>query len=263
MLLAQISDTHINAPGNPPVAGAEPAAALRRAVDFLNAFDPAPDAVIATGDLVDRGSVEEYVALRAELDRLRPPLYLIPGNHDSREGIRAIFPDHGYLPASGFLHYVIQDWPLRLVALDTLVPGQPNGELCKERLEWVDARLGEAPEQPTLILMHHPPFKSGIETMDGMRCKGGSKLGAIVERHPQVERVVCGHIHRPMTIRWHGSTVVTAPSTVVQMELELRPGARGGHIHEPPGCLLHLWRPKVGLVTHVTAIGSYPGTSSV
>ena len=141
---------------------------------------------VATGDLVDAGTEAEYAYLRALLAPLDMPVYVIPGNHDARDALRSAFADDGYLPAKGpFLQYAIEDFPVRILALDTLVPGAPGGRLCAERLAWLEARLAEAPQRPTVILMHHPPFETGILHMDAMNCAGGEALGQVIARHPQ------------------------------------------------------------------------------
>src|SRR4249920_2791088 len=141
MLMAQISDMHLKPPGELLYKRVDTAGFLRRAVAHLNALDPAPDLVLATGDLVDGGKREEYALLREVLGPLKMPVYLIPGNHDAREAMREVFADHSYLPPSGFLQYTIEDRPVRLIALDTLEPGKSWGELCEERLDWLEARL--------------------------------------------------------------------------------------------------------------------------
>src|SRR5215471_6766790 len=126
MLVAQITDMHILAEGklfhSPRRAipvGAEAgwsfidtAAYLSRAIAELNRLRPRPDIIVMTGDLTDHGVAEEYANLRAILAAAEMPVYVIPGNHDSREGLRATFADDGYLPVEGFLHYVVEGWPL-------------------------------------------------------------------------------------------------------------------------------------------------------
>jgi 3',5'-cyclic-AMP phosphodiesterase len=257
MLIAQITDTHISTPGSVNDRYFRTPEHLERAVAHLNRLVPRPDVVLATGDLVERGEPEEYVRLRAILDRLAMPLYVIPGNHDSREHLARAFADRGYLPTRGeFLHYTVEEWPVRLVGLDTQVPGQPGGALCPERLAWLDARLGEAPAQPTLVFMHHPPFVTGLAAMDGMGLEGKEALSAVVRRHPQVERIACGHVHRPMTRRFAGTVATTCPATAHQIALELRPAERLSVVMEPPACTLHLWLgADAGLVSHVSMIG--------
>jgi Icc protein len=112
---------------------------------------------------------------------LTMPVYLIPGNHEDRRALVAEFPDHSYLPRDGgFLQYVVERYPVRLVALDTIVPGKGGGLMCGERLQWLDARLREAPARPTMIFMHHPPFRTGIARMDALGLDNAEALGEVI-----------------------------------------------------------------------------------
>src|ERR1044072_3398575 len=191
MLIAQISDMHVKPPGELLYKRIDTAGFLERAVAHVMALDPSPDIVLATGDLVDGGKPEEYALLRRLLAPLSMPVYLIPGNHDARDAMRAAFPDHAYLPKSGFLQYVIEDLPVRLIDLDTLVPGKGHGALCDERLGWLEARLGES-DRPTVLFMHHPPFDCGIDAFDDMKVnEGGERLAAVVARPGTVHRGTC------------------------------------------------------------------------
>lgn len=258
MLVAQITDTHITAPGKLAYGVVDTISGLERAVTALNRMCPTPDIAVLTGDLVDLGDPAEYAYLRTLLAPLRMPLFVIPGNHDAREPLREAFIADGYLPRQGFLNYVIEDRPLRIVALDTVVPGQVEGELCRDRLAWIDQTLAAAPERPTLILMHHPPFATGIDPMDRIGLSGGADFAEIVGRHPQVERILCGHVHRAIDRRFAGTIAGTAPSTAHQSFLDLRPGEPLTFAFEPPGYQLHLWREDAGLVTHTAVIGDWP-----
>jgi 3',5'-cyclic AMP phosphodiesterase CpdA len=259
MIIAQITDTHIRPAGRLAYRKVDTTAYLTRAVQHLLGLDPRPDVVVATGDLVDAGRPDEYRRLRALLTPLTMPVYLVPGNHDDRGALREVFADHAYLPRTGFVQYVVEGFPVRLVALDTLVPGQPGGLLCAERLAWLDARLAEAPERPTLIFMHHPPFRTGIHHMDAMGLAGGDAMRDVVARHRQVEAVVCGHLHRPIQVRWGGTIASTAPSTAHQVALDLRDHGPAEFVLEPPACQLHVWTPGVGLVSHTSYVGDFDG----
>ena len=257
MLIAQISDMHINERGSAGISSADAIANLEACVARLNALDPSPDLVLATGDLAKDGTPGEYATLREILAPLRPPLYLIPGNHDIREPLSEAFADADYLPAGGALmRYTIEEYPVRLIALDTVVPKAPHGLMDAERLGWLEARLAEAPERPTIVFMHHPPFKVGIKMMDGMRCSGGAGLGAILAANGQVERVLCGHLHRAVHVRFHGTTASASPSTAAQLVLDLSGGVDPTSIwsDEPPAFMLHLWQPEAGLASHVVQI---------
>jgi 3',5'-cyclic AMP phosphodiesterase CpdA len=262
MLIAQISDMHVKAAGELLYRRIDTSHHLARAVAHINALDPLPDIVIATGDLVEGGRPEEYAHLRRLLAPLRSAVHLIPGNHDARDALRQAFPDHAYLPATGFLQYVIEHLPVRLVALDTLVPGKGFGGLCAERLDWLEARLDES-TRPTILFMHHPPFPCGIDAFDGIGMNDGrERLADIVRRHGNVERVMCGHVHRPVHVRWAGTMASIGPSTAHQATLDLRRAAPLSMRMEPPGVALHLWQDGHGLVTHMSYTGTYDGPPS-
>jgi 3',5'-cyclic AMP phosphodiesterase CpdA len=259
MLIAQISDMHVTAEGTLLYERIDTAGYLERAVAYVLGLEPRPDVVIATGDLVDGGKPEEYERLRRLLAPLPMPVYVVPGNHDAREPLRAAFADRGYLPREGFLQYTVEGPPVRLIGLDTLVPGKPYGALCEERLGWLAARLDERRDVPTLLFLHHPPFDCGIEAFDRFRLnEGDAALAELVRRHGNVERVTCGHVHRPIQRRWAGSLASIAPSTAHQATLDLQAGAPLSMMMEPPAIALHL-RTGGGLVTHVSYIGAFDG----
>lgn len=258
MLIAQISDTHITPEGALAFGHIDTSAFLARAVDHIVHLDPRPDVVLGTGDLVDGGTEAEYARLRHLLSPLPMPVYLIPGNHDDREALRRAFADHAYMPRDGFIQYVVDDGPLRLIAIDTLIPGKPGGRVDADRLGWLDARLAAAPTKPTMIFMHHPPFKTAIDYMDGIGLEGADAMADVVRGHPQVERVVCGHLHRSIQSRWAGTLAMTAPGTAHQVCLDVRQDVGLSLTLEPPGYALHLWRDGLGLVSHVANVGEFP-----
>ena len=260
MLIAQVTDTHIKAAGKLAYRKVDSADKLANCVAHLNALDPRPDVVLLTGDLVDLGRAEEYALLREILAPLHMPLYVIPGNHDERGALRRAFTDHVYLPQTGeFLHYTVEDFPLRLIGLDTVVPGEPRGELCAQRLAWLEDQLKRAPQRPTVLFMHHPPFLTGLANMDWQNCHNADALGALVERQRQVMRILCGHVHRPIHLPWHGVATSIAPSPSHSCAFDLKADASHDFVLEPPTCELHHWREGVGLVSHLTFIGDYGG----
>jgi 3',5'-cyclic-AMP phosphodiesterase len=260
MLIAQLTDTHIKPSGRLAYRRVDTASCLRRAVAQVAGLTRQPDVVLVTGDLVDAGLPEEYALLRSILDELPRPYYVIPGNHDERRALAAGFRDHAYLPQDGeFLHYVVDDHKLRLIGLDSIVPGEPGGAMCAKRCAWLAARLGEAPDRPTVVFVHHPPFKTGIEHMDAMRLADEERFAALIRRHPQVVRVLCGHVHRAIQAPFAGTTASIAPSTAHQVALDLRPQGPSAFVLEPPGFQLHLYEEHTGLVTHTAVIGDFAG----
>jgi 3',5'-cyclic AMP phosphodiesterase CpdA len=260
MLIGQISDLHIKANGKLSYRVVDTAGMLARCVDHVLALKQRPDVLLVTGDLVDFGRPEEYATLKALLAPLPMPYYLIPGNHDERGALRDAFPEHGYLRQwEPFVQYAIDDWPVRIVALDTVIPGKSGGELCSERLAWLDATLAAAPGSPTVVIMHHPPFETGIGHMDDIGLDGSKALAAVIGRHPNVERVLCGHIHRPIQMRFAGTIASVCPSPAHQVALDLAPDAPSRFVMEPPAYQIHQWSAETGVVSHTAFIGEFAG----
>lgn len=251
MIIAQLSDPHIGSDGSAP--------ALGRAVEHLMRMPARPDVVLVTGDCTDNGSPDEYARLRELLRPLTMPVYVIPGNHDDRRQLLAVFGAQAPAALEGFVQYAVDGWPVRLIALDTNIPGQGGGALGAARLAWLEQRLAEAPDQPSLIFMHHPPFATGLTPFDqiGLAAEDAAGLGAIIARHPQVERIVAGHVHTTMLRRFHGTLAMTAPSTKQHLLPDFNQPERVVVVLEPPGCLLHVWRPAAGLLSYTSLFGEH------
>ena len=259
-LLAQLSDPHIKANGAPLLGRIDTAGMLRACVESVLALTHRPDAVVITGDLTDLGTPDEYGFLRGLLEPLVMPLYLIPGNHDDRGALREAFRDHGYLGQSqSFIQYVIEDHPLRIVALDTVVPRASGGELCAERLEWLERTLAQSRDKPAVVVMHHPPFRTFIEGMDAMGLRDPQPFAEVIKAHPQVEAVLCGHVHRPITVRFAGTVASIAPSTAHHIALDLESGAPLRYAMEPAAFRVHAYLPGAALVTHTVYVGEFAG----
>jgi len=257
MLIAQITDTHVSTPGSRPDRFYDTAGHLARAVRHLNALKP--DLVLHTGDCVDVGTEDEYAVFRQVMAPLQAPCFMVPGNHDRREAMRRALRADGYLPAEGFLQYTVEGLPLRLIGLDTLVEGETRGWLCQERLGWLEARLAEAPERPTLVFMHHPPFRTGLARMDEFGLEGADGLAEILGRHRQVLHLLGGHLHRAIVAGFGGTVATTSPATAHQIALELPPSPRLAVTMEPPAVTLLLWDAAAGtLAHHLSYVEDYP-----
>lgn len=261
-LIAQISDMHVKARGALSYRVVDTARFLRAAIAHIMALKQRPDIVVATGDLADGGKPEEYALLRELLAELDMPVYMIPGNHDERGHLRAAFPDHAHLgQGDEFIQYVIDAHPLRIVALDTVIPGASGGELCEKRLGWLATQLRARQDAPTVVLMHHPPFKTLIGHMDeiGLANASSLKLKCVLANHPQVLAVLCGHLHRPIETVWRGILMSTSPSPAHQITLDLAPDAPACFMMEPPAIRLHAWSAADGWLSHTSYIGKFDG----
>lgn len=262
MILCQLTDLHIRAPGRLAYGRVDTNRFFIQAIEELAALSPAPDAYLLTGDLTDFGRADEYATLAAGIARLGRPAYLLPGNHDERTGLRAAFPSHSYLfaeqqNAAGFIQYRIDLNGTALVALDTVVPQQSHGMLDAERLAWLADHLDHT--TPTIIAMHHPPFVTGIAHMDRIGLlQGAPELEALLAKHHNIERVLCGHLHRSIQARFANTFASTCPSPAHQVALDLNADGASAYRMEPPGYQLHAW---LGgrLVTHTAVFGAYAG----
>ncbi len=256
MLIAQITDCHIVEPGGLVADRVDPAAALRRAIDVINALRPLPDLVLATGDLVNDGRPAQYDHLMHLLGELDVGIVLpCPGNHDDRGELRRRFSD--VLPSGGPDHpidYVVDEQPVRLIGLDTVIPGRHDGQLTAAQMAWLDGRLRMAPDRPTVIFQHHPPFRSDIPWMD-RECGfvGGSLEAGVLAAHDHVEAVVCGHLHRSIHRRFGGTVASTWPSTGPQLSLDLVEGPPR-YTSEPAAIALHRFVDGAGLSSHLVPI---------
>lgn len=265
-LLAQITDLHLREPGQLAYGRLDTAPYLTAAVQTVLELRQRPDAVVFTGDLTDFGRPAEYAHLAerlAPLEEAGIPFFLMPGNHDDRAALRRGFGSHRYLGEAGYLQYTVplgEPGELRLVALDTVHAGHSEGRLCAERLQWLDDTLRRHAGEPIVVAMHHPPFRTLIGHMDEMGLvQGAGELSEILSAHRNVERIVCGHLHRTIYARFAGTVASTAPSPAHQVCLDLASDAPAAWALEPPGLHLHAWTAPGCLVTHVAAIGRFPG----
>jgi 3',5'-cyclic-AMP phosphodiesterase len=243
MLIAQITDIHIGfEPGNHEEFNRK---RLDATIDALLALKRRPDMMLATGDLTDLGTEQSYEWLLEGLSRCPWPIYPIPGNHDVRETFLRAFPN---TPTSdGFIQYEVEADELRIIMLDTLEEGRHGGSFCERRAAWLDARLSEQPNRPTMLVSHHPPTEIGIAWMSAAsREPWVLRFAEVVQKHKQVVRLIAGHIHRPIFTSWAGTTLSVTPSTAPQVALDLRPinstpDGRDMIIAEPPAYALHEW----------------------
>ncbi len=259
MLIAHITDTHITEPGKKAYGIADTAANLARCVDHINTLEPQPDLVLITGDITYAGILEEAQHGARLLNKLHSPFYIIPGNHDDRTTLWSAFSrEQCPAPNQDFLHYVIEGYPIRLIGVDS-VDDAPGGRICPTRAAWLDARLAEEKEQPTIIFMHHPPVKCGVLETDEDGFAGVERLGDIVEKYSNIERILCGHIHLETHVRWRGTVVCTAPSTGLRLGLDLTLKRPSEFYLDAPGYQLHFWHPEQHLVSHTIYVRDMKG----
>lgn len=242
-VIVQLSDPHLRA--DMP----ERAEALARAVDGVLALGVQPIAVVLSGDVADLGEPAAYAVARREVERCGAPVVVLPGNKDDRAALRAAFA----LPGAGAerVHSVLGAGGLRIVACDTQIPGELAGDLD---VDWLRECLAEDSVTPTLIAMHHPPYRVGVTAMDEIGLPAGQRaaLDALLHDAPAVLRVVAGHVHRASFGTVGGVPACTCPSVSFALALDL---AQGGlsPAAEPAGFLVHQLVDG-DLVTHVVPV---------
>lgn len=235
-MLAQLSDLHICDEWE----GVDPVARLERVVDAVRALPNRVDAVLVSGDLTDDGCEAGYLRARRLLERLDAPLHVIPGNHDDRRRLREAFD----LPGSGDepVNYSTTVGQLRIVAFDSIVPGQDAGAFGPEQLLWLDEELGRDRGAPTLLALHHSPLPTGILEWDAINLTPADReaLAEVVARHPQLRLIAGGHLHRTAVGALAGCPVFSAPSACLQV----RPDFETNEVEfvGPSGFALHVLR---------------------
>lgn len=261
MLLAQISDLHITGGDALAYDVVDTTTAARRTVAYLEKLTPAPDLMLVTGDVTDDGSKEAYATARDILRNVAAPLLVVPGNHDHKERLQQAFGQQTACTdmVAGRLCCQFMLPPFMLVGVDSAIPGKHGGGLPPEVLEWLDQILHDGQGMPTVVFMHHPPFAVGIGNMDAETFVGREALEEVLSRHQHVVRLLTGHVHRPLLRQFGGTLAAGAPSTAMQLALDLTADAPSQFVMEPGGVALHFCPdPKAARPELVTHFGLLP-----
>lgn len=254
MIIAQISDTHI-ALDSPD--------ADQRIRDFeltiadINALDPAPDVIVHTGDIVHSGKQDEYALALSTLGKAHARVYVLAGNKDNRAKLREAFSTCGYLaPDCDFVEYAIEDYPVRLIALDTLKPGSNKGDFCWKRLRHFTDMIDVETAKPIAVFAHHPPFEVTVgpdrihfETPEIM-----FRLRQALQHSGRVVAVFSGHVHRAAA-----GYVGCIPAMVMPcIATTLRKGDYPAQMKMRPVYQIHRFDPVWGFATETRIVGTGP-----
>lgn len=217
MIIAQISDTHI-ALG---AADADHRATdLERTLADIDALDPPPDVIIHTGDVTHGGRREDYATVAALLATARAPVYVAAGNRDDRENLRySLARWVRPVPDSVFIDYTVEDFPVRLIALDTVNQASNKGDFSPERARHLMRLIEADPLKPIAVFMHHPPFtvRVGPDPLNFVTSEAMATLQQALEQSGRVIAVFCGHVHRSTWGYVGNIPVMVAPCTATAL----------------------------------------------
>jgi len=252
MIIAHISDTHLaldTPDADPRIRDFE------RTIAAINALDPAPDVIVHTGDIVHHGRQDEYAEAVAILANARAPVHVLAGNKDNRANLHAAFSARGYLaPDSEFIDYAVEDFPVRLIAVDTLSTGSNKGDFCPVRARRLIGLIDAEPTKPIAIFAHHPPFEVPVGP-DPLNFETPEAMARLRQASQHTGRVVAsfsGHVHRAAA-----GHVGTIPATVVPcIATTLRKGEYPAGMRRSPVYHVHRFDPLWGFATESRMVGT-------
>ena len=192
----------------------DPQIRLQGCIDSILKDSRSAEACIITGDLTHAGEKIAYKVLQEALSKLPMPLYMLMGNHDSREEFRSAFPDHP-VDNHGYIQFAVPTKAGKLIGLDTLNAGHRGGVLCEQRLAWLTQQLEG--NEPVFLFMHHPPFATGIANMDPDGLQNADEfLKVLTPFKSRIRHIFFGHLHRSVSGNWHGISYSCPTSLVHQ-----------------------------------------------
>lgn len=220
MQIAHISDLHVVAEQGPVGLLREDVMVRAHAlIGDLNCFEPGLDLVVISGDTVNDARADEYEVLAGLLAHLRIPYLVVPGNHDDRKLLRTIAAHQAYSHPEWMYHKRELD-KVRILALDTLSPGEIGGRLLGDQLDWLAQELAQPFEGHTLIVMHHPPCKPRLGRLDGATLvEGQAQLQCLLDKQVGPVTILCGHMHRPFSAFLGRTLISAATSTAFEFAL--------------------------------------------
>lgn len=213
LLVAQITDTHLFAEVEQKLMGVATNNTLQAVLAHFSQLQSKPEILLLTGDLSHDESCTSYQRLQDLLAPLEIPTYWLPGNHDRLQTMQQVLKQP---PISAEKYFVAGGWHFLL--LNSLVLGCVHGQLTQESLEWLEQKLQQIGNQPTLIALHHPPCLIDSDWLDRINLRNSEDFFAVIDSYSQVKLVVFGHIHQEFNALRRGVRYLGSPSTCVQFK---------------------------------------------
>ncbi|GAB11367.1 putative phosphodiesterase [Gordonia araii NBRC 100433] len=241
-VIAHLSDLHVNGTHHNR-------ARIEAAFEYVNSRADGIDALLVTGDLTDHGSADEMLEARKLITSPLPMLVTI-GNHDARPSFNAAFrPD---AEPTAPVNEALTVGDVTLLSVDSSLPGERRGFLDDETIGWLDEQLAGAGDR-VVVAFHHPPVTLGMPMMDSIMQSSPERLGAVVDAHPNIVALVCGHAHSAAVTTFHGRPLCLAPGVSSTLNLPFE-GSSVVNRDQPAGVAFHLIDDDGRVITHFRAI---------
>ena len=245
-VLLHISDTHLIGGGGSLYGAVDADSRLGELLEQLKDSGLRPEAIIFTGDLADKGEPEAYRKLRGLIEpfaaELASELVWVMGNHDNRAELRRMLLDE--VPSMAPLDRVRMIDGLRIVTLDTSVPGHHYGELAASQLDWLARQLATPAPDGTILALHHPPIPSVLDLAVTVELRDQASLGRVL-KGSDVRAILAGHLHYSTNATFVGIPVSVASATCYTQDLTVAAGATRGR-DGAQGCnLVHVYQDTV------------------
>lgn len=211
--IAQVTDIHLFASEHQQLLGMPTTDSFNAVIERLKKMRDELDLLLLTGDLSGDGTSQSYGNLQSLLSPLFLPSYWLPGNHDDSIVMNEVL-------NSGLVSrrkcFERGEW--NFILLDSSIAGKVYGYLRDETLNWLDSQLGMAGDKPTVIALHHPPFRINSRWLDNSSLQNSEDFFAVLDKYLQVKLVLCGHIHQEFCTQRNGVDYLGTPSTCVQFQ---------------------------------------------
>jgi 3',5'-cyclic AMP phosphodiesterase CpdA len=259
--ILHLSDTHFVAQGDLYDA-VDSEQTLTQLFAELEASGSRPEAIVFTGDLADKGDPIAYAKLKAIVEpaaaRLGARVIWVMGNHDDRGAFRETL--LGQEPLTTPIDRVHMVNGLRIIALDSTVPGQHHGEISGAQLDWLAEELSSPAPHGTILALHHPPVPSVLDLAVMVELRDQGELAEVLEGS-DVRSIIAGHLHYSSTAMFAGIPVSVASATCYTQDLNVPVGGTRARVGAQAFNLVHVYENTV--LHSVVPIGAYPQLSYV